>query len=104
MKKIIISNIFYILFVFLLLTNNSISEKKITIELKIGNEILTNIDIENEQDYLVALNTSLKDVPKNQLKEVINKQKVLRNQKSLMMMSKMLILKKSKISLIKPSE
>ena len=70
MKKIIISNIFYILFVFLLLTNNSISEKKITIELKIGNEILTNIDIENEQDYLVALNTSLKDVPKNQLKEI----------------------------------
>ncbi len=70
MKKIIISNIFYILFVFLLLTNNSIAGKKITIELKIGNEILTNIDIENEQDYLVALNTSLKDVPKNQLKEI----------------------------------
>ena len=87
MKKIIISNIFYILFVFLLLTNNSISEKKITIELKIGNEILTNIDIENEQDYLVALNTSLKDVPKNQLKEIarnsiikemIKKKKLLR--------------------------
>ncbi len=70
MKKIIFSNIFYTLLVFLLLTNNSISEKKIIIELKIGNEILTNIDIEKEKDYLIALNTSLKDVPKNELKEI----------------------------------
>ena len=70
MKKIIFSNIFYILLVFLLLTNNSISEKKIIIELKIGNEILTNIDIEKEKDYLITLNTSLKDVPKNELKEI----------------------------------
>ncbi len=70
MKKIIFSNIFYTLLVFLLLTNNSISEKKIIIELKIGSEILTNIDIEKEKDYLIALNTSLKDVPKNELKEI----------------------------------
>jgi len=70
MKKKKNLNIFYILFIFLLLTNNSISEKKIVIELKIGNDILTNIDIEKEQDYLIALNTSLKNVPKNQLKEI----------------------------------
>ena len=70
MKKIIFSNISFIIFILLLLTNNSISEKKITIELKIGNEILTNIDIEKEKDYLIALNTSLKDVPKNELKEI----------------------------------
>ena len=70
MKKIIFSNIFYILFILLLFTNNSISEKKIIIELKIGNEILTNIDIEKEQNYLIALNTSLKDVPKNQLRKI----------------------------------
>jgi len=70
MKKIIFSNIFYILLVFLLLTNDSISEKKIIIELKIGSEILTNIDIEKEQNYLIALNNSLKNVPKNQLKEI----------------------------------
>ena len=38
--------------------------------MKIGNEILTNIDIEKEKDYLIALNTSLSDVPKNQLKEI----------------------------------
>ena len=49
MKKIIFSNIFYVIFIFLLLTNNSISEKKVIIELKIGNEILTNIDIEKEK-------------------------------------------------------
>ncbi len=70
MKKIIFSHIFYILFLFLLLTNNSIAEKKIIIELKIGNEILTNIDIEKEQDYLLALNNNLKNVPENQLKKI----------------------------------
>ena len=70
MKKIIFSNISFIIFILLLLTNNSISEKKIIIELKIGNEILTNIDIEKEQDYLIALNNSLKEVPKSQLKEI----------------------------------
>ena len=70
MKKIFFSKIFSIILIFLLLTNNSISEKKIVIELKIGNEILTNIDIEKEQDYLVALNTSLKNVPKNRLKKI----------------------------------
>ena len=70
MKKIIFSNISFIIFILLLLTNNSISEKKIIIELKIGNEILTNIDIEKEQDYLIALNNNLREVPKNQLKEI----------------------------------
>ncbi len=70
MKKIIFSNISYILFVLLLLTNNSVSEKKIIIELKIGNEILTNIDIKKERDYLIALNNSLQKVPKNQLNEI----------------------------------
>ena len=70
MKKIIFSNILYIFLILLLLTSNSISEKKVIIELKIGNEILTNIDIEKEQNYLIALNTSLKDVPKSQLKEI----------------------------------
>ena len=70
MKKIIFSNISFILFVLLLLTNNSVSEKKIIIELKIGNEILTNIDIKKERDYLIALNNSLQKVPKNQLNEI----------------------------------
>ena len=70
MKKIIFSQILYIFIILLSFTNNSISEKKVIIELKIGNEILTNIDIEKEQSYLIALNTNLKDVPKNQLKEI----------------------------------
>ena len=70
MKKLIFSNILYIFLILLFLTSNAISEKKVIIELKIGNEILTNIDIEKEQNYLIALNTSLKDVPKSQLKEI----------------------------------
>ena len=70
MKKKIFNNFLYFLFIFLLSVNGTASEKKVVIELKIGNEILTNIDIEKEQDYLIALNNNLKNVPKKQLKEI----------------------------------
>ena len=70
MKKKNFFNFFYIVIIFLFLTNNSISEKKVIIELKIGSEILTNIDIEKEQNYLIALNNNLKDISKKQLKEI----------------------------------
>tara|TARA_B100001175_G_scaffold311799_1_gene316781 strand:+ start:301 stop:1236 length:936 start_codon:yes stop_codon:yes gene_type:complete len=70
MKKNKFFNFFYVVIIFLFLTNNSISEKKIIIELKIGSEILTNIDIEKEQNYLIALNNNLKDISKKQLKEI----------------------------------
>ncbi len=70
MKKIIVKKFLYIFILLLFLTNNSISEKKIMIELKIGNEILTNIDIEIEQNYLISLNNNLKNIPKKQLREI----------------------------------
>ena len=46
------------------------SENNIKIELQIGNDIITNIDFINEQNYLIALNNNLKNIPKNQLKNI----------------------------------
>tara|TARA_Y100001970_G_scaffold218609_1_gene268132 strand:- start:4409 stop:5344 length:936 start_codon:yes stop_codon:yes gene_type:complete len=60
----------YSLIVFFLIINSAISENKIKIELQIENEILTNIDFLNEKNYLVALNNSLKNLPKDKLKKI----------------------------------
>tara|TARA_B100000965_G_scaffold72701_1_gene57372 strand:+ start:4586 stop:5521 length:936 start_codon:yes stop_codon:yes gene_type:complete len=63
--------VFYLIFIFLFLSNYlAFAEQKIKIELQIGNEILTNLDFILEQNYLIALNNNLKDIPKNQLKEI----------------------------------
>ena len=66
MKKKIIT----IIITILLFTNIVKAENKITIELQIGNEILTNVDFLNEKNYLIALNNNLKNIPKNQLKQI----------------------------------
>ena len=70
MKKII--NFFTLnIFFFLVLSINVLNaESKIKIELQIENEIITNIDFKKEQNYLLALNNSLKDLPKSQLKQI----------------------------------
>ena len=65
MKKIII--IIITIFIFINIVK---AENKIVIELQIENEILTNVDFLNERNYLVALNNNLKDLPKNQLKQL----------------------------------
>ena len=60
----------YIFILTFLCTNLANSENKIKVELKVGDEILTNIDFLNEKNYLIALNNSLKTLPKNQLKNI----------------------------------
>ena len=54
------------------------------IELKVNNEIITNIDIKNETRYLVALNNKLKDVDKETLndlaKESLIREKIKRDE------------------------
>ncbi len=65
MKKII--TIIITIFIFINIVK---AENKIVIELQIENEILTNVDFLNEKNYLVALNNNLKDLPKNQLKQL----------------------------------
>ena len=70
MIKKIILNYIYLFTIFFLIINPVYSENKIKIELQIENEILTNIDFLNERNYLIALNNSLKKLPKNQLKRI----------------------------------
>jgi len=69
MKKKLIEILTVILF-FFLLTNYAKTEDKITIKFQIENEILTNVDFLNEEKYLLALNNSLQNIPKNQLKQL----------------------------------
>ncbi len=52
---------------FILLLANGGAEEKVFIELKIENEIITNIDIYDERNYLIALNNNLKKLSKNQI-------------------------------------
>jgi len=69
MKKKLIE-ILTVILLFFLLTNYAKTENKIIIKFQIENEILTNIDFLNEEKYLLALNNSLQNIPKNQLKQL----------------------------------
>ena len=53
--SIIFLNIFFI-------SSNIIASQKIQILYKINNSLVTNIDINNELNYLISLNTKLKDL------------------------------------------
>ena len=76
LKKLFLISIFFLLFNF----NNSYSNNQIIIIAKIDNEIVTNLDVEKEYRYLVALNPSLRTVKKDKLlkiaKQSIIKEKV----------------------------
>ena len=52
---------------FLILFLLPIQAGEVKIVKKIGKEIITNIDVEDEYNYLVTLNRSLKDIDKNQV-------------------------------------
>ena len=70
MKKILKIKSFFLFFIIFIFTNVLNAQDKIVIELQIGEEIITNFDFIKEQNYLIALNNSLKNVPKNQLKKI----------------------------------
>ena len=57
--------------------NLSNAQTKIVIEFQIEDEIITNIDILKEKNYLIALNNSLKKLPKEQIIE-ISKNSIIR--------------------------
>ena len=52
------------------LSNNTIASQKIQILYKIDNTLVTNIDINNELNYLISLNTKLKDLDKDEIIEI----------------------------------
>ena len=59
----------FIFFVFFFLFNNSnyLKSKEIKILTKIGDQIITNIDIENEYKYLISLNNDYKKLEKEKI-------------------------------------
>ena len=65
MRKIII---FLYLILFVLIFN--ISSAEIKIKYEIDNQIITNIDIENEKNYLLFLRPELKKLSKKELKKI----------------------------------
>ena len=59
--------IYLIIFFFNIINVNSYENK---ILIKINNDIITSIDLYNESNYLLALNTNLKELEKNEIYEI----------------------------------
>ena len=71
MNKIKTLAIFTIIIFFFNL--NKVYASDVFIEFKIENEVITNIDINKEKNYLIALNNNLKNISKKQLYEISKK-------------------------------
>ena len=63
MKKLF----FFCFFVIILLNSTILKANNVKIITKIGTDIITNIDIDNEYKYLVALNDNYKSIEKNKI-------------------------------------
>ena len=60
---------FILLLIFIIFFTNS-SNSQIQIKYKIGDEIITNIDILNERNYLIFLRPKLGDLPDNEINKI----------------------------------
>ena len=65
--------IFILLAIINLLSNKVIAENKYEIIVNINSQIITNFDIQKETKYLFALNPSLDNLSKKQIKEISKK-------------------------------
>ena len=70
MKKIIY---FFLISLFLINFSKSFSNEKIFIEIRVNNEIITNIDIKKEISYLKLLNPNLNNIKKSQISKIAKK-------------------------------
>ena len=86
LKKLLKFNLVYQL-IFLILFSVVLKANEVKIIKKIGEEIITNIDVENEYNYLTTLNVSLKQISQKQvisfaqnslIKEKIKKNELLK--------------------------
>ena len=90
-KKMILNKLskFYLIYqiIFLVLFSVTLKANEVKIITKVGEEIVTNIDIKNEYNYLTTLNVSLKQISKDQvisfaqnslIKEKIKKNELLK--------------------------
>ena len=64
---LLIKIIFFIFFLFNIFTNIVQASNNVFIVMKVNNEIITNIDINEEYRYLIALNTDLKSLKKEEI-------------------------------------
>ena len=71
----------FLIFVLLIFFNNNIcnASNNIKIKFKVENEIITNIDLKKEEQYLISLNKNLQNIPKFELSKLA--QKSLLNEK-----------------------
>ena len=69
--------LFCIIILILFKNNLAFSNNKIEILFKIDNEIITNIDVEKEKRYLIALNNKLSELPTSQL-NIIARESLIR--------------------------
>ena len=83
LKKILKFNLIFQL-IFLILFSIILRANEVKIITKIGEEIITNIDIENEYNYLTTLNKSLKQISREQVilfaKNSLIKEKIKKNE------------------------
>ena len=75
------------------ISSNIIASQKIQILYKINNSLVTNIDINNELNYLISLNTKLKDLDKNEIFEIA-KESLIREKIKLNEIKKFFIIEK----------
>ena len=75
MKKNI--KLFCIVVLILFKNNLVFSNNEIEILFKVDNEIITNIDVEKEKRYLIALNNKLNEIPASQL-NIIAKESLIK--------------------------
>ena len=84
MKRINLIFFFYLILTIFCFNNNLKAEKSVKIKFYIGNEIITNVDIFKEQNYLTALNNNLKNISKKQLYQIaedsIIREKIKKNE------------------------
>ena len=58
----------FILFLIIVFSFN-VNANEVKIIAKVNNQIITNIDVQNELNYLIALNSSLQEIDKSKVKE-----------------------------------
>ena len=75
------------------ISSNIIAAQKIQILYKINNSLITNIDINNESNYLISLNTKLKDLDKSEIFEIA-KESLIREKIKLNEIKKFFIIEK----------
>ena len=69
MNKLILFFIIFFPIIFAIVTKDTIGYE-VKILKKINNEIITNIDVDDEYNYLLALNSNLQDIDKNTAKKI----------------------------------